>query len=136
MNGQPQLPTTCAFCRASKEVTTEEFLERFDILFDLGDAKAMILSAADYEEGPALIERNIRTTSTCKSFELTLRALELGYPRAFNRLFIFYNRGMVVGFDYIRQVACLKIAARGGYHVARVNLGHAAYSSGDIKLAL
>ena len=135
--GQPPIPRSCPFCRASAEVTVKEYLERFDKRFELGDSEAMIFLAGDYEEGPRPLEgRGVLERDIRKAFELTLRAVELGYSRAFNNLAYLYHEGKIVGSNLNKGIACFKASARGGYHEAHLNLGNVAYHSGDFQTAL
>ena len=130
-NGKAPIARSCPFCRASADITNDEYLARFEKRFALRDARAMIMLAGDYEDGTEFVDQDER-----KLFEITLRAVELGNPRAFNKLATCYGKGRIVETNAAKGVACLKASARGGDYLAHFNLGLLAYDSGDIQLAL
>ena len=129
--GNAIIEMKCPYCRTPAHESIEEFDERYKKRVELGDAEAIFISGNNYRHGDNGFPQDYD-----KSFELFVRAGELGSAKAYCNVGYAYLNGNGVEIDEKKADHYFKLAAIGGNEVARYNLGSVEEDAGNINRAL
>lgn len=127
----PLLEDCCPFCREPLASSHEEHNERIKKRMALNDPWAFYTMSCQCREGAYGHPRDER-----KSFELCLRAVELGSIPACYNLSCKYREGLGVERDLAKYRHYTELAAKRGDVNAWYNLGNIEYRAGNCGLAL
>eukprot|EP00571_Detonula_confervacea_P003628 CAMPEP_0172315722 /NCGR_PEP_ID=MMETSP1058-20130122/26073_1 /TAXON_ID=83371 /ORGANISM="Detonula confervacea, Strain CCMP 353" /LENGTH=311 /DNA_ID=CAMNT_0013029869 /DNA_START=102 /DNA_END=1037 /DNA_ORIENTATION=- len=123
--------TDCPFCREPCQGTDEEALVRIIKRMESNDGNAFHMAACSYLNGEMSLPQD-----TKKSFELWVRATELGSVEAYNSLSNSYLQGRGVERDVKKAKHYMQLAAMGGQPIARYNLGYLDERAGKMNRAV
>ncbi|KAL7540494.1 hypothetical protein ACHAXR_013442 [Thalassiosira sp. AJA248-18] len=123
--------TDCPFCREPCHDTDEEGIIKIKKRMEVNDGAAFHMMAFNSLNGTMSLPQD-----TKKSFELWVRATELGSVDAANSLSLSYMHGRGVDRDFGKAKHYMQVAAMGGHPGARYNLGHFEEESGNMERAL
>jgi len=125
--------TDCPFCREPCHDTDEEAIERIKKRLDVNpnNGEALHFLAFNYLNGTMSLPQD-----TNKSFELWVRAAELGSVDACNSVANSYHHGRGVGKDKKKENHYRQLAANGGHPIARYNLGWVEEDAGNMNRAV